>query len=426
MKSGEDWRALLSMTSGSKDKAPAPQKCLANVMTALKHCPEWSGVLRYNDFTNALEVAKALPKAKSQTETIDSGEWQELYALYAIAWLQERLGFEISVKLMDQVAELIGGESRYHPVRTWLGALRWDGKPRCGRMLADIFGARDDAVNAAVGSMWMISAVARVMSPGCQADHMMVLEGAQGTGKSTALRVLVGGEPWFQNSPIEMGNKDALISMRGCWVYEFDELDSFRGRDATRVKSFITQPVDTYRPVFGVRKRSFPRQVVFVGSTNEKQYLPDQTGNRRFWPVACGVIDVARLEREREQLWAEAYQRYCGGEAWHITDATLLGQVEESQAEREQPDPWQGPIEKWWHELMPYRQLEGVTTADVFRAIDLSLSRAERKEEMRAGACLRRMGLDRHRVGTRPRLYKYLPPPEWNIGRTCGGTEEPE
>lgn len=397
-KGADDWRALLSMTAGSKAAPPMPKRCLENVLTTLKHCPEWAGVLRYNEFTDRIEVCAPMPRAAHHEGPGEVGTWRDGLSLWAIAWFHERLGFEPSDDMMAKAVAEAARSNAYHPVRDWLRGLRWDRKPRCDRMLATLFGAEDSEVNRAIGSKWMISAVARVMRPGCQVDHMMVLEGVQGSRKSTALRVLVG-EEWFRNSPIDLRNKDAAMALRGCWVYEFDELDAFRGRDATRVKSFITLRVDSYRPAYGRAIVDIPRECAFVGSTNEDRYLADPTGNRRFWPVRCGVIDIPGLTEARDQLWAEAYARYCAGELWHVESAGLVEQFKAAQAEREEVDPWLEAIESWWTGLHEGRREKGITTCDIASSVlDLKMGQVERRDEMRIGNCLRKLGFVRRRV----------------------------
>lgn len=407
---GENWRDLLSMTPGSKRAPPVPRKCVENVLTTLRHCPEWKGVLAHNEFDDRVGLRRAPPRAAHHGEHIELGQWRDGYAIWAIAWFHEQLGFEPSFEMVSRAVDEVARENTYHPVRDWLRSLQWDRRPRCDRMLSEIFGAEDNQVNRIIGSKWLISAVARVMRPGCQADHLLILEGPQGSRKSTAFRTLVGDQ-WFCNSALDLRSKDAAIALRGCLVYEFDELDAFRGRDVQRIKSFLTLRADDYRPPYEARSRKFPRQCVFAGSTNESQYLSDPTGNRRFWPVRCGAIDVPRLVAERDQLWAEANARYCSAEPWHVESLGLVEQLREAQSAREEVDPWQGPVAQWWAELHEGRQRQGVTTSDVFASVlELKLGHAERRDEMRVAACLRRLGLERRQVMHRgARSWRYCP-----------------
>lgn len=413
----DNWRDRLSMTTGSKKAPPIPRKCLENVLTVLLHCPDWQDVLRYNEFADRTEIAKALPRAPNHEGGSELGALRDGHVLWAIAWFHEQLGFEPSLDMMHRAMVEVARANPFHPVREWLRALQWDRRPRCDRMLATLFGAEDNEVNRAIGPKWMISAVARIMRPGCQVDHMMVLEGPQGGRKSTALRTLVG-EDWFRNSPIDLRSKDAPMTLKGAWVYEFDELDAFRGRDATRIKSFLTLRVDSYRPSYGREVVDVPRQVAFVGSTNEERYLADPTGNRRFWPVRCGVIDIPGLTAARDQLWAEAFARYASSEPWHVESAGLVEQFKAAQDERKEIDPWQERITTWWEELHEDRQVEGVSTADVIESVlGLKIGQADRKDEMRIGAILRDLGLVRKRNRVRGhRDWRYV-----RVVGTAGG-----
>lgn len=407
----DDWRDLLKWVPGSKKSPAYVKKCLENVLTTLLHCPGWQGVVRYNAFTGLIELAGALPTCDAHPVSPAPGPWKDEYALWVISWCNSVLGFEPSYDHAERAISAIAKQNPFHPVRSYLEALKWDGVLRLDGMLHQMFGAENTPVNCAIGSKWMISAVARVMRPGCQVDHMLVLEGPQGTRKSTALRVLVGDD-WFRNSPIDLRDKDSAMVLRGCWVYEFDELDSFRGRDATRVKSFITGRVDSYRPPYGRHPVDIPRECAFAGSTNEEQYLTDPTGNRRFWPVLCGAIDIPALAAARDQLWAEAFHRFTTGELWYVPEGDLAEQFRQLQGERQQTDPWVDELSKWLNGLLVVRQQEGVTTMQAMESgLGLKSGSVGRTEETRVGHALRLCGWVRVRkLQNGVRSYKYFPP----------------
>src|SRR5262249_11852322 len=148
----------------------------------------------------------------------------------------------------------------------------------------------------AVGEKFLISAIARVMRPGCKADHALVLEGPQGIGKSGVGRILAGDE-WFTDQVADFGSKDASMQLRGIWMIELSELGSLPRADRERVKAFITQQSERFRLPYGHRLVNHPRQCVFIATTNSDTWLQDETGGRRFWPVACRAIDLASLAR---------------------------------------------------------------------------------------------------------------------------------
>ena len=207
-------------------------------------------------------------------------------------------------------------------------------------------GAEDTPLNRAFGSRWMISAVARIMQPGAKVDHMLILEGPQGAKKSSALKVLAGAE-WFTDELAEIGSKDAAQQMRGIWIIEIAELDAIGRAEVSRIKAFLTRTTDRYRPPYERYVVEVPRQCVFAGSVNPDTYLRDETGNRRFWPVRCGRIDLDALRRDRDQLWAEAVARYREGAIWWLDEPELIAEVKAEQDQRYHADAWDSRIDRW-------------------------------------------------------------------------------
>jgi predicted P-loop ATPase len=207
-------------------------------------------------------------------------------------------------------------------------------------------GAEDTPLNRAIASLWMISAVARIMQPGCKADHMLILEGPQGIRKSTALKLLAS-DAWFTDELAEIGSKDAAQQMRGVWIIEMAELDAIGRAEVSRIKAFLTRTSDRYRPPNERYVITVPRQCVFAGSVNPDTYLRDETGNRRFWPLRCGEIDLDGLRRDRDQLWAEAVARFNAGAHWWLEDRDLIASATAEQEARYEPDAWDALIERW-------------------------------------------------------------------------------
>jgi predicted P-loop ATPase len=251
----------------------------------------------------------------------------------------------------------------------------------------------------AVGARFLISGVARIYQPGCQVDHVLVQEGAQGGGKTSALRVL-GGE-WFSESlPADLHSKDCCDHLRGKWVVELAELGQIKRSAVETVKAFISRTYERFRPAYGRNEVIYPRQCIFSGTTNKSAYLPDETGNRRFWPVKVGTIDLESLRRDRDQLWAEAKQRYSAGEKWWLDDDRLIATAAAEQTERYEPDPWEEPIRKY---LVDKSQ---VTVGEIlWRAVFVPVERQRKVEQNRVGEILTNLGWVRHKRTASERLW---------------------
>lgn len=318
---------------------------LFNACIAFRDAPEFRGRLRYDEFKMQTVVVKALPWSDDADRP-----WTNHDDNYATEWLQ---GQDINCgrETVQIAIETVAHENRFHPVRDWLSSLRWDGTPRVDRWLTYYLGVEPDETTSSeyietVGRCWLISAVARIMKPGCKADHVLVVEGKQGIKKSTAVRILAGQE-WFTDELADFGSKDAGMQMRGVWVIELGEMDHMSRSEVTRVKAAVSRCVDRFRPPYGQRIVEAPRECVFVGTVNHREYLKDETGNRRFWPVLAKSIDVEALAADREQIWAEAVTLFKRGEGWWIVDPDVTREAQAQQAARNESDPWVEVLRDW-------------------------------------------------------------------------------
>jgi len=274
---------------------------LANAIAAFRHAPEWGGVLAFNEFGFGTVALKPTPWG-----VVPKGEWTDHEDRLAAEWLQKQ-GILVSVEVAGQAVQTAARDRPFHPVKTYLQGLHWDGTERVDRWLSRYLGTDDTEYSRAVGSRWLTSAVARIFRPGAKADCCLILEGPQGIRKSTALRTLAG--EYFTDELADLGSKDAAMQTRGVWIIELSELDSLSHSEVARIKAFMSRTTDRFRPPYGMRLVESPRQCVFAGTVNHSAYLRDETGGRRFWPIACGRIDVDALARDRDQLWAEAKNR---------------------------------------------------------------------------------------------------------------------
>lgn len=408
------------------NKEGNPKRCLANIMHVLELHPDWAGVLAYDYFAEAVTTRKA-PPMREQDRPADytCGDFTETDGTRTAAWFQKEIGIDATPELVLQAVVAVAEKNKVHPVRDYLRALKWDGAERLGTMLHVYFGAPSGAYTTAVGCKFMIGAVARVMNPGCKVDTMLVFEGKQGTGKSTAAKVLA--VDWFADTGVTIGDKDSYQALRRVWVYEFAELAGVKANAIERVKNFLSSAIDHYRPSYGRKYRDFPRQTVFIATTNEESYLVDRSGNRRFWPVRCGKVDVSALRRDRDQLWAEAVALYDKGEKWHIDSAALAKLCEEEQADRETPDDWISFVEAWLEnptipdpqnngrEVVRRRLVlsDGITTGEALvGAVNMRAADIKPADTSRMGVVLRKLKYkprQQREEGERVRRYFHVP-----------------
>lgn len=318
-------------------------KNLANACHFLRHHPEIRGRFAFDEFSLSVIVRKPLPWS-DETDR----DWTDLDDLCAAELAQSQPNdFNIDPRTIASAVQRVAAENAYHPVRAYLNSLNWDGEPRLEKWLSYYLGAEQGPYSAAIGRAWPVSAVARIMQPGCKADHVLILEGPQGLKKSSALKALAG-EQWFTDEIADFGSKDAAMQVRGVWVIELAELDQLSKRELTTVKAFVTRTTDRFRPPYGARMITSPRECVFAGTTNEDAYLRDPTGARRYWPVKCGPhIDLDGIRADRDQLWAEAVHRYRNGEPWWLIDREIEQAARDAQRERYEEDPWQTAIMEW-------------------------------------------------------------------------------
>jgi predicted P-loop ATPase len=256
--------------------------------------------------------------------------------------------------------------------------------------------------------MFLVSVVARIFEPGCKVDYMVILEGPQGTRKSTACSIL-GGE-WFSDTiPENVASKDAQQHLRGKWLIEFGEMHALGKSETTALKAFITRCIEIYRPSYGRKEVHEPRQCVFIGTTNKAQYLRDETGGRRFWPVKVAVtrsIDTDLLAEFRDQLFAEAVHRFRTGERWWPDDVFEQKHIQPEQEARFETDAWEEAIED---HLCNQQE---VTLLQLARnALFMETARLGTADQRRITAILDRLGWERGRkeAGTKHQIFNAPP-----------------
>jgi len=374
----------------------------SNAMTIIRYAAEWDGVLAYDELSEKLVLLKPIPGTRTPKSTFKKRPILDDDFIRAIAWFN-RHGFpNIGKDKVIDAVETVAKETVISPIRHYLEDLEtkieWHPSThsaKLSRLFQDYFGTIENAglpgshpkYLSTVGQKFMISAVARALKPGCKVDTMLVLEGDQGTKKSSAARILAGAEYFSDNLPT-MGTKDASDHIRGKWIIEVGELSAMQKSEIETTKAFISRQEEKFRPAYNRKEITYPRRCVFIGTTNQVAYLRDETGNRRFWPVPIGAIDLTALKRDRDLLWAEALYRYRKGEKWYLTEdeGNLAAAV---QQDRVSEDIWQ---EKLSIMLEDFTEISITGAAE---RIGLDAANIKRADQNRITASLRGLGFER-------------------------------
>lgn len=407
-----DWRNKLIFRSNGTIEQDA-----ANATTILANDAQWQGVLAWNEFTNAVVCLKKPPWHADDDDGTECKQLDETNGNRLRNWFVRTYRLKLAASQCYAQADIVSKKNRFHPIRDYLRPLRWDGVPRIETWLIRLCGAADTPYVRMVSRFFLVSAVARVMDPGCKVDTMLILEGLQGKKKSATFRTLFSRE-WFSDAYIDWNTKDRFEALRGKWCVEMAELAGMRKADVEKVKGYLSAEADDYRRPYGKAYERAERQCVFGGTVNPNAlgtYLRDDE-NRRFWPVKCTKnADLKALAAERDQLWAEAFLYYQSENEdmrrwWPETEEEkqlCAEQVEERRVE----DPWQGVIEEWLER--PGRR-DKVTVNDVLElAVKVEPSKMMPGMSERVASCLQKAGwtkAGRPRNGEKPRSTAYERP----------------
>lgn len=278
-----------------------------NVYYMLREDPALRGLVRFNEFSNKIDKCIVPPWGGKV------GEWNEALdtlrlAEYGASRHRLILGNPVTI---EQAVVMCSHDFAYNPVREDFEAAQWDGIERRKHWMIDYLGAVDSEYVRAASEYFLLSMVARVFEPGCQMDYMLVLQGLQGAGKTSALNILGGS--YYGAGSFRIGDKESLQALQGRLIFNFNELDALSKSESTAIKGFITERTDRFRPPYAKNFRSFPRNCVLTGDTNQGEFLRDATGDRRFWVVHCSEVEVEKFTYCRAQLMAEAVHFYKAG-----------------------------------------------------------------------------------------------------------------
>ena len=318
----DEWKAELEYSKSGKI-----QCTIANIITILENDPSFSGRLVHNLFSGANTIIGGAPWNKQ------ASQWSDADDANLRVWMERNYDIVGKEKIADGLTAVFTKHS-FHPIRDYLNSLTWDGVPRLEHLIIDYIGAEDNELNRTMTRKHFTAAVARVFCPGIKYDHCLIFTGPEGVGKSTLLSKM-GGQ-WFNDSITTTEGKEGMEQLRQAWIIEMGELAGLKRSEVETVKAYLSKRIDIYRAPYGRRTVEYPRQCVFCGTTNESHFLKGDTGNRRFW-----VIDIvpslrkhhnwmAALDRDRDQLWAEAVHYYHNGEKLY-----LAGEMETAARQRQ-------------------------------------------------------------------------------------------
>lgn len=381
-----DW--LSNLARKSEDELAGTAR---NATAFLINHDEWKGCLAYDEFHDQIFWARS-PPAIAGSPPIEPGPLHDDHTSYIQQWFWGH-GIKLEKTAAQDAISPAAKANTVNPLKAYFNGLEWDRIPRVSRWLTTYLDCEDNEYTRKVGQWFMIGAAERAASPGSKMDYMLILEGPQGAKKSTAIRVL-GGEFYLEGLP-DVLDKDAADALNGHWITEVDELEALRRTNYNKFKQFLTRREDTYRPSYGRTKVKHKRTCAFIGSTNEFEYLSDPTGARRFWPVRVGKINIKALERDRDQLWAEALHMHKAGYERCPSDKEV-GMLMQEQEARYQPDPWDVKILQWIEDK------EFVNADEVLtQCLMLNYAQIDTRQRMRVSNCLRKHGWvnERRRVG---------------------------
>jgi len=313
------------------------KKCLHNYKVAVQE----AGVVVRKDTFNGCYLINGLGKF--------DGRLTDEAVTRVRLLVEDQCGLSVGKDAMHDIMGDIGEDNRFHPVADYLNRVEWDGNARLDTWMTRYLGAPQNDYTKAVGSLIMVAAVRRVRRPGCKFDEMVILEGPQGSGKSSALRALAVNADWFADElPLGGDGKQVMEAIGGKWIIEAAELAGMGKRSSEHLKAMLSRSFDKGRAAYGRISEQRDRQCVFFASHNPdagaNQYLIDPTGNRRFWPVECGKVSLNDLKRDVDQLWAEAAFRETRGDSIRL-DSSLYHLATGEQNKRKTDNPLEAKFE---------------------------------------------------------------------------------
>lgn len=348
---------------GDKGKIMTDTKNLFDILT--QH-PDFKNTLRYNDFSFQLFY---------KNQEIRDTDYTEIR--YDIC---EKLKLNFTLQDVTNLVNLVAKKNKFHPVQDYLKSLKWDKVDRMEQFV-NLLHVESSKLNNELLTKWLIACVARIMDPGCKVDSVPILHGATGTRKSSAVRALVPDGDWHTSEHINFGTKDSKQLLIGKWIVELPELSSISGKETNLVKADITLTADEFRLPYERKVQKFKRQFVYIGTTNDDEFMQDPTSNRRFWVfMNQGVIDTDTIEAIRDQLWAQAMHLYLAGERWYL-DKEQEAEMSAFAGNFEVKDAWYSTIVDYLDDQNDFKKT--ITTNKILTFLKPNIAQQENKDKYR-------------------------------------------
>ena len=404
------WESKIERTDvkqGAKVKAT-----LKNLVLILQNdvCAE---VIRHNEFASTDLYGCDTPWGGEK-----GAEIRDIDSINIKHWFAQKWRVEPNRNLVEEAMQYVAKKNVFHPVRNYLDKLVWDGTERIDNFLKEYMSAAAaEPYLSAVSRKMLVALIARIYEPGRKFDQVVILQGNQGEGKSTALRKLVGDE-WFSDATLNLVDKDTIVGMRSIWLRELGELSGMRRADVEQLKEFISRTTDRIRLPYGKRTEAFPRQCIFVGTTNKDEFLKDDTGNRRYWPVSVGKCYFDRIAKDRDQLFAEAKLAWELGEPLYLEDEEAAKGATQEQASRMESDMLLEHAQRFISDEKTKAKkdrfnLSKFLLSEAFEAGMFVTTKDDKSGQMRAASVLKKLGftkmLARGEDG-KPAKFWLLPP----------------
>lgn len=379
----EEWKDDNDLSWAAKQEAIKNKKRskLARAVETIQQA--WGSFLRWNQLTQSPELGD---------EALEADELRVKIALE----------LDMDVNKDDSVTAIrtLAKKRCYHPIREYLQDVAESYKDVDTSILdnlsTELFGNSSEICNIYI-KRFLIGSVARMMRPGTKMDNALILHGAEGIKKSTFWNVLFG-EDWFSDSIDDSNAKDEKMLIHEYWCLEWSEFATvYKHKDIEALKKFLAQKNDSFRKPYERAISKHKRGCVFVGTTNNPEILQDPGGrNRRFWIINVNQeIDIAKLEKIRDQLWAAAYYCWERGDIHYIPERSREAHLQDKENEQfKASHPWQEILESF---LIGKSQ---TYLGEIYDCLEIEKGRREARHDRQIRECLKILGWEKS--GERP------------------------